>query len=193
MFCIWLTFAWLSLRLNTGLYSVKLLIPNIVWNTALDYSTAVLLILAFAIQYRNYLMGKDRYLLIFMNGLAILIMGQVIRLSYVQYTYFFHIIYSGFLFIGYVYIFNAIFGYNIVSPIQNLINEEKQIKLYAENLEVIVERRTKEMQHNNLRLIQEIEYAKSIQQSLLPARKVNFNKVVFLSEYFPCERLSGDF
>jgi sigma-B regulation protein RsbU (phosphoserine phosphatase) len=193
VFLLWLTFAWISLRVNTGKFNIKLLIPDVAWNTAFDYSTAVLLILAFAIQYRNYLLGKNRYLLIFMNGLAILIIAQVIRLSYIQYTYFFQVIYSSYLFIGYIYIFNAIFGYNIVSPIQNLINEEKQIKLYAENLEVIVERRTKEMQHNNLRLIQEIEYAKSIQQSLLPARKVNFNKVVFLSEYFPCERLSGDF
>jgi len=97
------------------------------------------------------------------------------------------------MFIGYYYIYIALFGYNIESPVEELINEEKQIKLYAENLEVIVDRRTTEMKNNNMRLIQEIEYAKSIQQSLLPPRRLNFNKVVFTSEYFPCERLSGDF
>lgn len=161
--------------------------------TIAEYLIATAYILTFAIHFRTYTLDKNRFLLAFMNGIGILILSQIIRLLFIDYTYLFHLMYTLFIFIGYIYLYNSIFGYNIVSPIQSLINDEKQIKLYAENLEVIVERRTTEMKNNNMRLIQEIEYAKSIQQSLLPARKVNFNKVVFVSEYFPCERLSGDF
>lgn len=193
IFTLWTLMAVVMLRINSGHMSAEGFIFDISIYTTLEYVSTILLIISFALHYRTHTLKKNRYLILFMNGIAILIMAQVIRLAYVQYTYLFHFIYSAYIFVGYSYIYNAIFGYNIVNPIQNLVSEEKQIKLYAENLEVIVDRRTKEMQNNNARLIQEIEYAKSIQQSLLPARKVNFNKVTFLSEYFPCERLSGDF
>jgi len=189
----WALAAFVMLRINSGADFYKILSFKMGLYTTFEYLAAIMLIVAFALHYRTYSIKKNRYLLLFMNGIAILIMAQIIRLAYVDYTYLFHFLYSAYLFIGLAYIYNAIFGYNIVNPIQSLVSEEKQIKLYAENLEVIVDRRTKEMQNNNIRLIQEIEYAKSIQQSLLPARKVNFNKVTFVSEYFPCERLSGDF
>lgn len=190
---LWGAFALFGLLISSGTVEITnhFLYENMY--TGIEYLIAVIIIITFAIHYKNYSIQKSRYLMLFMTGLIVLIIAQVIRLTYVQYTYLFHFIYSAYVFIGYVYLYNAIFGYNILNPIQSLINEEKQIKLYAENLEVIVERRTTEMKSNNQRLIQEIEYAKSIQQSLLPARKVNFNKVVFVSEYFPCERLSGDF
>ncbi|MBN2797205.1 MAG: SpoIIE family protein phosphatase [Clostridia bacterium] len=189
---LWTISVIVALSLNTGRIALDIIIPEHI-HTITEYLVSVVLILTFAFHYRSYAIKKNRYLMLFMNGLIILLIAQIIRLTFVNYTYLFHFIYTGYIFIGYIYLYNAIFGYNILSPIQHLINEEKQIKLYAENLEVIVDRRTTEMKNNNMRLIQEIEYAKSIQQSLLPARKVNFNKVIFVSEYFPCERLSGDF
>lgn len=193
IYIMWAIMIIVMLRMSNGDTTLKVDYFNVKLYTTLEYITAVFLIVSFAVHYRTYSLKKNRYLMMFMNGVAVLIIAQVIRLTYVRYTYLFHFVYSLYVFIGYVYIYNSIFGYNILSPIQNLMNDEKQIKLYAENLEVIVDRRTTEMKNNNMRLIQEIEYAKSIQQSLLPAKKVNFNKVVFMSEYFPCERLSGDF
>ncbi len=161
--------------------------------TLVEYATAITFIIALGIHYRNYSLEKNKHLLLFMTGLMILLIAQVIRLTFIRYTYLYNSMYTLYVLVGYVIVYNTLFAYNIISPISELINDEKQIKLYADNLEVIVERRTTEMQNNNMRLIQEIDYAKNIQQSLLPPKKVNFNKVVFASEYFPCERLSGDF
>ncbi|MBJ2357389.1 PP2C family protein-serine/threonine phosphatase, partial [Sphaerochaeta sp. S2] len=192
-YIVWSIMVIFMLRINAGFGSLSGLSFSSDFYTTLEYINAVLLIMAFGISFRIYSLEKNKYLLNFMNGILILILAQVIRLSFLNYAYLYHLLYNLYVLIGYIYLYNTIFGYNILGPIQGLINDEKQIKLYAENLEVIVERRTTEMKNNNLRLIQEIEYAKSIQQSLLPARKVNFNKVTFVSEYYPCERLSGDF
>ena len=189
----WLMFAVILLMINKRIPLYSLPVLGSRWQILFEYATAVLLIVTFAVHFRNYSQEKNKFILKFMNGVAILIIAQVVRLTFIRYTYLYHFIYSLYMFIGYYYIYIALFGYNIESPVEELINEEKQIKLYAENLEVIVDRRTTEMKNNNMRLIQEIEYAKSIQQSLLPPRRLNFNKVVFTSEYFPCERLSGDF
>lgn len=193
VFVIWLMIVITLLRMNSGASYFDLSRISIKSYTTIEYLNAVLLIVSFAISYRVYNLKKNKYLLFFMNGVIILILAQVIKLSYIDYAYIYHFIYNMYVLIALLYIYYAIHGYNIIGPIEVLMNEEKQIKLYAENLEVIVERRTTEMKSNNQRLIQEIEYAKSIQQSLLPARKVNFNKVTFISEYYPCERLSGDF
>ena len=190
---IWAFAAFVMLKITNNKMLLDISHISIRWYTFLEYLTAVILIVAFAIHFRSYTIEKKKFVLKFMNGIAILIIAQVVRLTFIRYTFLYHLIYSLYMFIGYYYIYHSLFEYNIVTPVNELINEEKQIKLYAENLEVIVDRRTTEMNSNNMRLIQEIEYAKSIQQSLLPARKVNFNKVIFTSEYFPCERLSGDF
>ena len=193
IYLIWIVLVFVTLHVNSIFYKLHIETLNIMFYTMIEYATAIVLIISLAIHFRSYTVEKNRYLFTFMNGITILIVAQVVRLSFINFTYLYSFIYGLYSFIGYWLIYNAIFGYNIVSPISKLMNDEKQIKLYAENLEVIVERRTTEMQNNNIRLIQEIEYAKNIQQSLLPPRKLNFKKVVFVSEYFPCERLSGDF
>ncbi|MCK5762696.1 MAG: SpoIIE family protein phosphatase, partial [Clostridiales bacterium] len=83
--------------------------------------------------------------------------------------------------------------YNIDIPYTQLRNAQRQIRLYTENLEKIVDKRTEEITSVNQKLTSEIENAKLIQQSLLPAKRYEFKNVLFVSEYFPCERLSGDF
>lgn len=72
--------------------------------------------------------------------------------------------------------------------------QEEQLSLYAKNLEKIIIKRTDKINNVNRQFIKELEYARSIQQSLLPERRIHFkNGVNFTSEYFPCERLSGDY
>lgn len=193
IFVIWGIISISVIFLNRHAEVLNLIDIHVRWYTLLEYFSAILLIITFALHFRAYNINKNRYTLKFINGVSVLIIAQVVRLTFMRYTYLYHFLYSLYVFIGYYYLYVSLFGYNVKGPVDALMSEEKQIKLYAENLEVIVDRRTTEMQSNNMRLIQEIEYAKSIQQSLLPPRKVNFNKVVFTSEYFPCERLSGDF
>ncbi|OPL07747.1 MAG: hypothetical protein AVO33_03695 [delta proteobacterium ML8_F1] len=87
----------------------------------------------------------------------------------------------------------ATFRYNIGIPYQQLQSAQRQVNLYAQNLEKIVDKRTAEIEAVNLSLVKEIDQAKRIQQSILPAKKLQFKGALFLSEYVPCERLSGDF
>jgi uridine kinase len=93
--------------------------------------------------------------------------------------------------------FSIFYYYNykffIIDPKKVIQNKENQLMLYARNLEKIINKRTVESREANERFITELEYAKSIQQSLLPSRRLNIKGVNFLSDYFPCERLSGDF
>ncbi len=45
----------------------------------------------------------------------------------------------------------------------------------------------------NQKLTDELDYAKHVQQSLLPKKEIVFENISFVSQYIPCERLSGDF
>ncbi len=64
---------------------------------------------------------------------------------------------------------------------------------YNKKVENMVQDRTKEMKKEKDKFVDELEYARIIQQSLLPLRELTFDDISFSSAYFPCERLSGDF
>lgn len=91
------------------------------------------------------------------------------------------------------FIFRAIFSYNLDHPYNELDKAKKRIKRYADNLEEVVGRRTAEIQAVNKKIMEDLEYAKTIQQSLLPQKSLNIFDTKFISEYIPCEKLSGDF
>ncbi len=74
-----------------------------------------------------------------------------------------------------------------------LYRKYKEKIFYDRNLENIVQDRTQEIRKANDKFVDELEYARSIQQSLLPLRNLKFEDATFLSAYFPCSRLSGDF
>lgn len=91
------------------------------------------------------------------------------------------------------FIFRAIFSYNLDHPYEELDKAKKRISRYADDLEEIVERRTAEIKAVNSKMMKDLEYAKRIQQSLLPPKFLNIFETRFMSEYIPCEKLSGDF
>lgn len=93
---------------------------------------------------------------------------------------------------GYL-IFQAIFSYNLDHPYNELDKAKKRIRKHADNLEEVVEHRTAEIQNVNKKMMEDLEYAKRIQQSLLPQKSLNIFNTKFISEYIPCEKLSGDF
>ncbi len=69
----------------------------------------------------------------------------------------------------------------------------KHSQKYTKNLEQMIEVRTKELKNSNDKFINELEYARIIQQSLLPLKELKFGDTQFVSGYFPCDKLSGDF
>lgn len=70
---------------------------------------------------------------------------------------------------------------------------EAQIKMYVDRLNRVVQNKTREVRRANEKLLREIENAKMIQQSLLPGHYLAYADARFYSDYYPCERLSGDF
>jgi len=142
---------------------------------------------------RRYERTKNIYVMRYCIGLTGLLVAQLVRMSTIRFNDVDYVGYSLLQFLGFVFLLIAYFKFFVTNPRDDLMKAESQIKLYADNLEKIIDKRTDEMREANHQLISEIEYAKSIQQSLLPQRRLNFRNVMFVSEYFPCERLSGDF
>lgn len=167
-----------------GLTPLKILLEYVVM--FLFGITAVLYI-------RDYRKTHNRIFIIFASGLILAIFTEasftIYKSVYEIYNLLGHVykIFSSYL------LFRAVFIYNLDTPYHELEKAREQIKLYAENLEKIVARRTAEIQKVNEKMLEDLEYAKRIQQSLLPPKELNIYGVKFVSQYIPCEKLSGDF
>ena len=95
--------------------------------------------------------------------------------------------------IGLGYFFYYVNHNNFFIPEQEQIRLQRQFNLYAMNLKKIIDKKTYQVREANQKFIDELEYAKKIQQSLLPDQVMNYRDIKLVSGYFPCERLSGDF
>jgi sigma-B regulation protein RsbU (phosphoserine phosphatase) len=81
----------------------------------------------------------------------------------------------------------------IGNPLKEILRREEQVHVFAKNIETVIRKKTNEVSEINKRFLVELEYAKSIQQSLLPPGRLVIKNTHFISEYFPCDKLSGDF
>ncbi|WZL71816.1 MASE3 domain-containing protein [Clostridiaceae bacterium 35-E11] len=163
------------------------------FKTIMEYIIASIFCIAMAFFIRDYHITKDKIFLMVAMGLFFSAMTEMIFTWYKS-------VYDTYNMLGHIYkiisiylIFKGIFVYNLDKPYFELKKARQQIKLYAQNLEKIVERRTQELQKSNKKMIEDLEYAKRIQQSLLPPRVLDIYGVQFISEYVPCEKVSGDF
>jgi sigma-B regulation protein RsbU (phosphoserine phosphatase) len=139
-----------------------------------------------------YYSNLNKYARNFASGLAIILL--TIFFEFILPLNEYQLLIESLLFVVGLWFLNiSTFRYNIDIPYTQLRNAQRQINLYTENLEKIVDKRTEEITSVNQKLTSEIENAKLIQQSLLPAKRYEFKNVLFVSDYFPCERLSGDF
>ncbi|GAU79466.1 serine phosphatase RsbU [Fusibacter sp. 3D3] len=86
-----------------------------------------------------------------------------------------------------------IHAFNIEIPEAKNRKLQKQFNIYSKYLKRIIDKKTLLVREVNQKIIDELEYAKIIQQSLLPSNKITHRDVSFTSAYYPCERLSGDF
>ncbi len=159
----------------------------------LEYFILVVFAIASMLYIRDYHLTKERIFALVGAGLMLSAFAEAAFTLYRS-------IYDTYNMLGHIYkiagmylISRGIFIYNLDKPYMELSNAKKKMKLYAENLEKIVERRTAEVQNINLKMIQDLEYARKIQESMLPPKELNIYGTQFISEYIPCERLSGDF
>lgn len=159
----------------------------------LEYFIMMLQIASIFLYLKVYRNLQNKYLIVLCCGLIVSVFSEGLFTLYRS-------VYDGYNLIGHFYkaisfylIYHAVFKYNIYMPYIQLKHAQDRIRLYANNLEKIVDKRTTEIKEVNERLIKEIDYAKNIQQSLLPPQLMKFDNLSFISKYIPCERLSGDF
>jgi len=164
-----------------------------IFQIILEYMAATMYFVTILIYINKYSQTKNRFLLHSAVGLLVIIFAEALKIVYGNPKNLTFLLFTLYQAVGLLILYSALFRDAIHAPLEQLISAEKQIKLYAENLERIVERRTSEARAVNSRFLKELDYARSIQQSLLPTRKKSFKTATFTAEYFPCERLGGDF
>jgi sigma-B regulation protein RsbU (phosphoserine phosphatase) len=109
-------------------------------------------------------------------------------------------VYDIYNYLGHVYkfvasfiIFRVTFIHDIRKPYVELYNAQCELKNYTENLDKLVDQRTKQIKKMNETLLEDLEYARDIQKALLPSKLPDEKEVSFYSRYFSAERVSGDF
>lgn len=133
----------------------------------------------------NHVKLISAYILFFMGLLFGNFMGQYGRLTYF-FTTLYQVLAVG-IFLKYAY------RLYIGNPLKDIQLREEQVHVFAKNIETVIRKKTNEVNEINQRFLTELEYAKSIQQSLLPPGRMVIKNTHFVSEYFPCDKLSGDF
>src|SRR6056297_2330712 len=141
----------------------------------------------FKMKYHKENMSLLIGLVILVNSLVILLSNNIIVESVEIFTF------DMIRFVGLILVFSRLFIINQHRTHEFISSREKQIKLYADKINRVIEKRTREIEKMNEKLDEDLEYARSIQQSLLPEKEESFSDVSFISNYFPCEKLSGDF
>lgn len=159
----------------------------------LEYFIVFILGITIVFHIKDTIKYKDKSIRTFYIGLCYAVFADftftLYRDVYDTYNHLGHI----FNIVSAYFILKSIFSYNLDHPYNELSKAKKRISKYADTLEKIVEHRTSELQSNNRKMMKDLEYARRIQQALLPPKFINIYNTKFISEYIPCEKLSGDF
>lgn len=169
---------------GTGLTNLKLSMEYII----------ILLFLITMIKYLYEYSKTGEFLLIFFTfGLLLNIFSGLAFSNYVGVYDIYNCIGHIFKIVASYILFRVIFIYNVKKPYFDLSRVRNELKNYIENLDRLVNKRTSQLQRFNSKLLEDLKYAKDIQNSLLPSTLPKEEGVEFTARYFPAERLSGDF
>jgi phosphoserine phosphatase RsbU/P len=137
--------------------------------------------------------GDGRFELFFPVALLFSIFSEM---AFVKYNS----VYDIFNYLGHVYkvvsfylIFRVMFVANVQKPYIQLTEAKNQLKHYAESLDELVLKRTRQLETLNRQLLGDLEYARNVQLSMLPPSLPREKNVVFSAKYFAAKRVSGDF
>ena len=159
----------------------------------LEYLVILILITASIIYIKNSFKFHDNKLLVISCALILGVLSEFAFTQYVDvygiYNYIGHLLGVCSLFLA----FRMTFARNVLAPYIALTAAQKELLEYSGNQDRIVEQRTRQMKIMNTRLLEDLEYARGIQKSLLPAFLPDTGKIIFNAVYLPTERLSGDF
>ncbi len=159
----------------------------------IEYFVIFLQTMAIINYLKRYKRSLNKYIIILCSGIILIVFSETTFILNKNALDIFNVLGHMYKTVGYYLIYYAIFKYNIDLPYIKLKEAQGKIELYANNLEKIVDIKTKEFRDANEMLNKELDYAKVIQQSLLPPSKIEIGNVIFRAQYIPCEKLSGDF
>lgn len=159
----------------------------------LEYLIILLFVFSGVRFIQQYIKNKDKTELIFAVAIIASIYSEVAFVNYFSvydiYNYLGHV----FKIISYFLVFRVAFVNSIEKPYRALYEAKNKIKADARNLNRLVEERTKDLAKTNQKLLEDLEYARDIQKAMLPGKLPNNEHVSFLAQYYPAERVSGDF
>lgn len=159
----------------------------------LEFIVSIIFLATVIRLYSQYLKTSDRLLLLFATAMILNIFSEISFVSYSQvydiYNYIGHLYKA----LSYLFIFQVIFVRNVLKPYEDLSAAQLELKNYVDNLDKIVEQRTSQLKQMNRKLLDDLEYARDIQKSMLPSVLPEITGLTFSTFYYPAERLSGDF
>lgn len=88
---------------------------------------------------------------------------------------------------------HAFYKHLFQSYLGQMVEADKAREAYTTNLEQLVEERTQRLKAANSILEEEIDSAKELQRSMMPAKDISYRAVSFVSENIACDKMSGDF
>ncbi len=159
----------------------------------LEHMVIGLLLMACVLYIAEYNRTGDKFTLWFCAALIISIFSE---LSFVMYIDVYDVYnFMGHLFkvAAYFIIFRVKFVNNVQKPYEELSDAQKELKEYIDNLDRMVEQRTKQLKQLNRQFLSDLEYARDIQLSLMPHSMPQSELIFFEAAYFSAERVSGDF
>lgn len=170
---------------NVGLTPIKIALEWII--------ILMLFIPSICMQIRKYTKTGDPLVILFVNALILRSFSELAFTAYGS-------VYDIYNYLGHVYkliasflIFRVIFIYNIQKPYYDLSVARSEIGSWAQKLDKLVNQRTRQLNQMNQKLLDDLKYAREIQQALLPDSLPKEQEVCFEACYFPAESVSGDF
>ncbi len=157
---------------------------------------AGLLIMFLSIVYRsakNYLLTRDEMDKILIFAFLMMFFSILYYLGMTEFDSIHSIFRHGFKFAAYVLFFGVFFNKSVHRPYLLLSRAKEELREYADELDALVDMRTAELRLSNDKLMADLEIARSIQQSMLPAVLPKTDYITFAPGYIPADKLSGDF
>ncbi len=159
----------------------------------LEYLVILLFIFSGVRFIHQYINNKDKTELIFAVAIIASIFSEVAFVNYFSVYDVYNCLGHVFKFISYFLVFRVTFVNSIEKPYRALYKAKDIIKADARNLNKLVEERTRDLAKTNQKLLEDLDYARDIQKAMLPGKLPNNEHVSFLAQYYPAERVSGDF
>lgn len=159
----------------------------------MDYFSAVAVLLLMMMAFRHAYVDDDYRYLGVVVGYVSLFFSKAFAILSFNYEVGAPVLSAALGLIGFSLLLVEFYRKGIGDPLGDIDMREKQIALYANNLDRVIQKRTNDIFERNRKFVMELEYARNIQQSLLPDQRFTIKNASFVSGYFPCEDLSGDF